>query len=115
MPSRLVALSLVLLAAAAGGCGDDGPDYSAFCDAVAEGGGEIEVGYFGSQEHSEDLRRVEAAVPEGDERLAAALGTFREFVSRPGTVATPNPGSWPGEVRVAVDRLNHTVRDQCRD
>jgi len=103
---------LAVLALAA--CGDDGPDYAAYCDAVDDGGGSIDEGYFGSDEHRDDLRRVEAAVPEGDERLAEALRTFTSFVEAlPGDTATPNPSAWPGEVRVAYDRLTHTARDEC--
>jgi hypothetical protein len=114
-PVIAVAVALLPLLAS---CGDDGPDFETFCEAVDAGGGTSKEGYFGSPgpEHLDDLERVALAVPEEEERLRDAVATFQDFVRTYDgpTGADLNPASWPGEVRVAYDRLTNTASDECQ-
>lgn len=119
-PTLVLAVALLPVAA----CGDDGPDYAAFCEAYEAGGGDVqrrtgdeveELDYFGSEEHVDQLSAIQAAMPEEEERGREAIDRFLtwirdEYEPEPGP---PNPATWPGEVRVAYDRLTWLVRDEC--
>lgn len=117
-------LVLLLLAVPLAACGDDGPDYAAFCEAYEAGGGDVQrrtgdqveqLEFFGSEEHVDQLQRIRAAMPDDEERGTEAIDRFLtwirdEYEPKPGP---PNPAAWPGDVRVAYDRLTWLARDEC--
>jgi hypothetical protein len=120
--SLLIVVVLLVGVAACGG----GADYGEFCDVLATSGGVTEqrtgtgveqLEYFGTEQHLDDLQRIQQAIPEEDERVRDAIQVFIDWVRddyepRPGA---PNPASWPGEIRVAYDRLTSTATSECKE